>query len=84
MTDAMEVLFSYAQERLEAPLLLTEPEYASAQCCAEKQAQRLRSMLSNEGKECLESLLGERSLLRMFENEAMFRAGFRLAMELSR
>ena len=84
MTDAMAVLFSYAQECLEMPLLLSEPEYANVQRCADERKKRLRSMLNTEAEECLESFLDEQRLLMLFENQAMFRAGFRLAMELSR
>lgn len=84
MTDAMEVLFSYAQEWLETPLLMTEPEYAEVQRCVDEQEKRLRSMLNDEAKERMENFLDEQRLLLLFENQAMFRAGFRLAMELSR
>ena len=84
MTDAMSVLFSYAQDFLETPLLLSEPEYANVQRCVEDQKKRLRSKLNTEAEECLESFLDEQRLLLLFENQALFRAGFRLAIELSR
>ena len=84
MTGAMSVLFSYAQEFLETPLLLSEPEYANVQHCANEQEKRLRSMLNEEAQKCLENFLNEQNLLLFFENQAMFRAGFRLAMELFR
>lgn len=84
MTDAMAVLFSYAQDFLETPLLLSEPEYANVQRCVEEQKKRLRSKLNTEAEECLKNFLDEQKLLLLFENQAMFRAGFRLAMELSR
>ena len=84
MTDTMEVLFGYAQERLEPPLLLSEPDYAEAQHCADEQEKRLRSMLDDKAEECLENFLKEQELLLFFENRAMFLAGFQLATELSR
>ena len=84
MTDAMSVLFNYAQEVLETSLLLSEPEYANVQRCVEERKNRLRSMLKTEAEEYLETFLDEQRLLLLFENQAMFRAGFRLAMELSR
>ena len=84
MSDAMEVLFSYAQDWLKPPLLLSEPEYANVQRCVKEQKERLRSMLGDEAKECLEGFLEEQKLLLYFENQALFRAGFHLAMELSR
>ena len=84
MTDAMEVLFSYAQDWLKPPLLLCVPEYSEAKRCANEQEKRLRSMLNEEAKEYLEGFLEEQKLLQYFENQALFRAGFHLAMELSR
>lgn len=84
MTNAMEVLFSYAQEWLEPALLLAEPQCAEAQRCADEQEKRLRALLGQEARQCLEDFLGERDLLQFFERQALFRAGFQLAMELAR
>ena len=84
MTHAMEVLFSHAQDWLEPPLLLSEPEYANVQRCVKEQEKRLCAMLNEEAKECFKNFLKEQELLIFFENRAMFQAGFRLAMELSR
>ncbi|MDE6280590.1 MAG: hypothetical protein K2M15_02165 [Oscillospiraceae bacterium] len=84
MTDAMEVLFNYAQEWLEKPLLLAEPEYESVLRRVDSQEQRLQAMLSDEGKELLDHLISERNYLLSFHQQAMFRAGFRLALELGR
>lgn len=84
MTDAMEVLFSYAQEWLKPALLLTEPQCAEAKHCANEQEKRLRAMLSQEALQCLGAFLDERDLLQFFEKQALFRAGFQIAMELSR
>ena len=84
MTDAMEVLFSHAQAWLEKPLLLSEPQYAEVQHCVNEQEKRLRAILNDEAKERLDNFLDEQKLLLLFENQAMFCAGFRLAMELSR
>lgn len=84
MTDAMEVLFSYAQDWLEKPLLLAEPEYEQVRRCAENQEKQLRAMLSTEAQERLDNLLEEQKLLFFFSKQAMFRAGFRLAVELAR
>ena len=84
MTDAMEILFDHAQERLEKSLLLLEPEYETARRHADSQEQRLRAVLSGEETEILESLIDEQNTLSYFHGQAMFCAGFRLAMELSR
>lgn len=84
MTNAMEVLFAYAQERMEKPLLLSEHEYSNARLCAEKQEERLRAMLGGEAAQLLDDLLQEQALLLFFCKQAAFRAGFQIALELSR
>ena len=84
MTDAMEVLFSYAQEWLEKPLLLLEPEYQDILRHADSQEQRLRAVLNDEANALLESLLEEKRLLLLHHEQALFRAGFQIAMELGR
>lgn len=84
MTDAMEVLFAHAQEWLEKPLLLLEPEYENTLRHADSQEQRLRAALNEEEKQLFDSLIDERNTLSFFHGQAMFRAGFRLAMELER
>ena len=83
MTEAMEVLFAHAQDWLVRPLLVAEPEYEDALRHANNQEQRLRAMLSDEAKELLDDLIGERNTLFSFHEQALFRAGFQLAMELS-
>ena len=84
MSESMEVLFSYAQEWLEPALLLTEPQCVETKHCADKQEKRLRAMLNQETLQCLEDFLDERNLLQFFEKQALFRAGFQIAMELGR
>ena len=84
MTDAMEVLFAHAQDWLERPLLLLEPEYEDALRHADSQEQRLRAALNEEEKQLLDNLIDERNTLSSFHEQALFRAGFRLAMELGR
>lgn len=84
MTNAMEVLFAHAQDWLVRPMLIAEPEYEDALRHANNQEQRLRAMLSDEEKQLLDSLMDERNTLLLFHQQAMFRAGFQLAMELGR
>lgn len=84
MTDAMEVLYSYAQDYMVRPLLAQEPEYADALRCADQQEQQFRALLDDAGRERLEALLDERNLLAFHQEQAMFYAGFSLAVELSR
>ena len=84
MTAAMDDLYSYAQDYLEKHLLLLEPEYETTLHHANSQEQRLLALLDEGGKELLDDLISERNLLHSFESEALFRAGFRIAMELGR
>ncbi len=84
MTDAMEVLFAHAQDWLVKPLLMAEPEYESLLHAADRQEQNLRSMLSGEAAQLLDGLIDERDTLSSLYKQAMFRAGFQIAMELGR
>lgn len=84
MTDAMEVLFAHAQDWLIKPLLTAEPEYEDLLRTTAQQEQRLRAMLSDDAKQALDDLLGERNLLSSLYEQALFRTGFQLAIELSR
>ncbi len=84
MNDPMEVLFAYAQDWVVKPLLLAEPEYESLLHDADRQEQRLRSMLNDETKQLLDTLMDERDTLSSLYRQALFRAGFQTAVELSR
>lgn len=84
MTDAMEVLFAHAQDWMVRPLLAAEPEYEDRLRAVNKQEQRLRAMLDEEAKALLDDLIDQRNLLCSYHEQVLFRAGFRLAMELER
>ena len=84
MTDVMEVLFQYADEQMLCSLLNQEPEYASTRLCVEKQEEAFLALLGDTVKERYDTLRDEQNLLSTFYERALFRAGFRLAMELSR
>ena len=84
MTDAMEVLFSYAQDYLEPALLLAIPQCAESQRCVSGQEKRLRAILDEAALKCSNDFLDEQKLLLFFEKQALFRAGFQIALELSR
>ncbi len=83
MTDAMEVLFNYAQEHTVRPLLNQEHGYAAARLCADQQIRRLRLLLAKEAWEYLSELLDQQNQLIFFHERALFHAGFRLSMELA-
>lgn len=84
MTDLMDTLYQYAEEKLMRGLLDQEEAYAQACHAAEKGEKTLRAQLSEEQQELLEALLEERKLMAFCEWEALFRAGFQVAMELAR
>lgn len=84
MTEPMDVLYKYAEEHLVRSLLEQEREYASASRCAERQEQDFLALVGEEHGERLEAMLDERKLLSFFEGQALFRAGFQIALELTR
>ena len=84
MTDAMEALFQYAQEHMVHSLLYQQHEYASARLCVEKQEEAFLALLDETAQKRYNHLQNEQDLLSSFYERALFRAGFRLAMELSR
>ena len=84
MTDAMEVLFQYADEQMLCSLLNQEPEYASARLCVEKQEEAFLTLLDETAQKHYDTLRDEQNLLLTFYERAMFLAGFRLAAELAR
>lgn len=84
MTDLMDILYQYAEEKLVRGFLDQEGEYANVRHCADQQERMLRELVSEENKGRLEDLLEERKLMAFFEGRALFRAGFRMAMELAR
>ena len=84
MTDAMEVLFNYAQEHMVCPLLSQEREYANVRLCVEKQEETFCALLDEKARERFDNLLDEQNLLSSFCGRAAFRAGFQIALELLR
>ena len=84
MTDVMEALFNYAQEQMIHSLLYQEQEYVNIHHCAEKQEEAFLALLDNAAQERYGTMRDEQNLLSIFYERALFRAGFRLAMELSR
>ena len=84
MTDAMEILFQYAQKHTIPALLAADEEHQSGSECAERQEAALRSALNERSTASLNAMLDEMELARTTELRAVFRAGFRLALELVR
>lgn len=84
MTEPMDVLYKYAEEHMVCGLLEQEREYVSASRCAEKQERAFLALVGEEHGERLEAMLDERKLLSFFEGQALFQAGFQIALELTR
>ena len=84
MSDALEVLYSYAQDYMLRALLAEEPDYRDALLHADRQEEQFRDALDERGRERLESLLEEYNQLAFHRGKALFRVGFRLAVELGR
>lgn len=84
MTDAIEALFLFAQENRIRPLLELEPEFHHVISCLERQDKSFRALLDEESEGRFEKFLSEQALLDLFSERAAFRAGFQIAMELSR
>ena len=84
MTDAMEFLFQYAQKHMLCSLLNQERDYDNISLCAEKQEESFLALLDDAAQKRYEHLQKEQDLLSSLYERALFRAGFRLAIELSR
>lgn len=84
MTELMEILYSYAQDHEVEALLARDDEYKESVRCTRKQETRLRASLDKGSEDILNEFLGEQKLLQFKEEEAHFRAGFRMALALTR
>ena len=84
MTDLIDILYSYAQDHEVEALLAQDDEYKECVRCTRKQETRLRVSLGKELVGMLDDFLDEQKLLQFKEEEAHFRAGFWVALELTR
>lgn len=84
MTEPMETLYLYANEHTVPALLELESGYADAVLHAGKQEAKLRAMLLASATERLDDLLDEQRQIDFYRGQALFRAGFSLAVELMR
>lgn len=82
MTDLIENLYQFAQENRITKYLYSETEYQDATKCASKCEQTLRATLTDEQNRRLDALLDERLTYHSVELEAVFQAGFSMALEL--
>ena len=84
MTGPMEVLYKYAEEHMVCGLLKQERGYASTSQRAERQERAFLALVGEAHEEQLEVLLDERKMMAFFEGQALFRAGFQIALALTR
>ena len=80
MTEAMRVLYQYAQER-EVRKYLLDPEYRNICRAEQRQTQALLEKYPDIGPQ-LDDLLSESNLSQSFEQKAMFQAAFAIALRL--
>ena len=84
MTEPIQVLYTYAQEHILYALLAQEPEYKGASLHADRREAQLRTMLDGSAQKRLDAMLEEQKLCDFYRGQALFRAGFSLAVELMR
>ena len=84
MIDPIQVLYTYAQEQMVSALLAREEGYARAQQRGEENKRVLLAIVGEEYGERLESMEDEQNELFYFYGRALFRAGFQVALELTR
>lgn len=84
MTDLIETLYQFAQENRIAKYLYYDNEYRDSAECADKGEQALRATLTEEQNKRLDALLGKQFICHSAELEAIFQAGFSMALELIR
>lgn len=84
MTELMEALYTYAQEHGMAAVLVQDAEYERCGQCVQAQEDKLRAALTPDESANLKALLDERDLQLFIRERAAFRAGFRLALDLTR
>ena len=84
MTEPMEVLYAYAQEHMLYALLARESGYRDAMLHAGRQEKQIRTLMDGIGLEHLDAMLEEQKLCDFYRGQALFRAGFSLAVELMR
>ena len=84
MTELMETLFLYAQEHRFLTYCNQETAYRESRHAIDRQETLLREALSKEQAHRLDDLMSELHAMQWIELEAMFQAGFSIAVELGR
>lgn len=84
MTDIMRVLYTYAEEHMVRGLMGQEKGYGEACQRAGKQEEALYALVGEERVEELEELLNGRDEVTFYHDAAVFAAGFKIGLELTR
>ena len=84
MTDAMEALYTYAEECLFSKLQAQEDGYNVLLTQESHYEEQLRGILDEPGRKILDDLIKNKLFLMISESKAAFQSGYRLALELSR
>lgn len=84
MTDAMEALYSYAEECLFSKLQAQEDGYNILLTREDHYEQQLRSILDEPSQNILDEFIDAKLGLMISESKAAFQAAYQLALELSR
>ena len=84
MTELMETLFLYAQEHRFLTYCNQETAYREGTHAASRQEAQLREGLDKDQANRLDDLMSKLHALQWIELEAMFQAGFDIAVELGR
>ena len=85
MTDIItDILHPFAREHEVEAILVQDDRYQESERCARKREAALRAVLDENAANAFNDFLEELRLLQFWEEEAHFRAGFRMALELTR
>lgn len=85
MTDIIaDILHPFAREHEVEAILVQSDGYRESENCTRRQEERLRALLDETATHVFNDFLEEQRLLQFREEEAHFRAGFCMALELTR
>lgn len=84
MTNVMKVLFQYAEEHMVHSLMIQTPDYLQIRSNAIKQEEAFLALLTKETAERYEKMMAECHRRDYIYEQALFRAGFLIALELIR
>lgn len=84
MTDLMETFYNCASKILVEGILEKDGEYFSRTRYIENELKRLNETLDKNTASCIDDLLCEQAAIGELREYAGFRAGFRMALELTR